>query len=104
MTTWQIVSFNTDLFVTKGELSSVALDHVEAGPALRAALRDLDAALDALWLGGPQDPADWLRRHGWTPRVRELAEVAREKGRTVHPEYDPAQGGRSHARLVSGTS
>ena len=83
--------------------STLAFDHVEATPALRRALRELDPGLDALWRGGPTDPAAWLTRPGWTPRVRELADVAAPLGRRIPPEYTPGRPDSGHSWLVSAT-
>ncbi len=83
--------------------STLAFDHVEATPALRRALRELDTGLDELWRGGPADPAMWLTRFGWTPRVRELADVAEPLGRHAPPEYTPGVRDSGHSWLVTAT-
>lgn len=83
--------------------STLAFDHVENSAALRAALTKISPGLAALWQSGPADPAAWLRRHGWTPDVFELAEVAASHGRGVHPAYDPATGDAAHSWLVRAT-
>ncbi|HEY1574528.1 MAG TPA: SAM-dependent methyltransferase [Pseudonocardiaceae bacterium] len=82
--------------------SVLGFDHVENSAALRAALTRISSDLAALWQSGPTDPKQWLRRHGWTPDVHELAEVARSHGRDVHPAYDPASGG-AHSWLGRAT-
>lgn len=76
--------------------STLAFDHVEAGAALRAAI---GPGLARLWRSGPVDPARWLTRHGWEPDVRDLAGVAAQYGRRIHPEYDLAAGGTARAWL-----
>jgi methyltransferase (TIGR00027 family) len=80
--------------------STLAFDHVEDSPALRAALTRISPDLAGLWQSGPADPEHWLRRHGWTPDVRELAAVAATYGRAAHPAYDPASGGAAHSWLA----
>ncbi|MGW3158460.1 SAM-dependent methyltransferase [Streptomyces sp. NPDC001089] len=69
--------------------STLAFDHFEVGPSLRAATDRISPALTQLWQTGPTDPASWLRRHGWQPALRELADVAARFGRTPHPAYIP---------------
>lgn len=77
--------------------STLALDHFEVGPSLRAATDRISPDLTRLWRPGPADPADWLHRHGWRPDVHELADVAAGFGRAVHPAYaaGPQAEGRS---------
>lgn len=79
--------------------SSLAFDHLENSPALRAALTKMHPGLVSLWQSGPVDPAAWLRRHGWQPDLHELGPLAREHGRRAHPAYDPDQAGAAHAWL-----
>jgi methyltransferase (TIGR00027 family) len=76
--------------------STLAFDHVEAGVALEAAI---GPELMRLWRPGPADPARWPARHGWEADVRELADVAADHGRRIHPAYDPAAGGTARAWL-----
>lgn len=77
--------------------STLACDHFEVGPSLRAATDRISPDLTRLWQTGPTDPAAWLRRHGWRPDVRELVDVAARFARTPHPAYDagPRAEGRS---------
>jgi methyltransferase (TIGR00027 family) len=83
--------------------SVIGFDHVEDSDALRRSLTMISPDLAGLWRSGPADPDIWLRRHGWKPDVRELADVARGHGRQVHPAYDPAQAGAAHSWLVTAT-
>ncbi|HEX5407137.1 MAG TPA: SAM-dependent methyltransferase [Pseudonocardiaceae bacterium] len=83
--------------------SVLAFDHVQDSAALRAALTRISPGLAALWQSGPIDPEDWLRGHGWTPEVSELAQVANSYGRGVHPAYDPATEGAAHSWLARAT-
>lgn len=83
--------------------SVIGFDHVESSAALRAALTRIGPDLAALWQTGPLDPAHWLRRHGWTPEIHELADVAARYGRPVHPAYDPASEGAAHSWLGRAT-
>lgn len=76
--------------------STLAFDHVETSAALRTAI---GPDLARLWRSGPTEPMRWLTRHGWEPDVRDLADVAAEYGRQVHPAYDPAAGGTARAWL-----
>jgi methyltransferase (TIGR00027 family) len=79
--------------------SRLAFDHIENSPALVAALTRMNPDLAPLWQTGPSDPAAWLRRHGWQPDLHDVASLAREHGRRLHPDYDPAEGGTAHAWL-----
>lgn len=81
--------------------STLAFDHFEVGPSLRAATDRIDPALTGLWRSGPADPAKWLERHGWRAGVRELADVAAEFGRTAHPAYAPGPDTEGHSWLVT---
>ncbi|WP_433781443.1 SAM-dependent methyltransferase [Actinomycetospora sp. CA-101289] len=83
--------------------STIAFDHLEASPSFRTALREIDPALDALWRGGPGDPGQWLSRHGWNPEVHELADIAADHGRSVHPSFDPGRADSTHNWLVTAT-
>jgi methyltransferase (TIGR00027 family) len=82
-----------------GPGSVLAFDHVEASAALTAAITRISPRLAELWQSGPADPADWLRRRGWEPDLRELHTVAAGYGRQVHAAYDGARGGQAHAWL-----
>ncbi|TDV49913.1 SAM-dependent methyltransferase [Actinophytocola oryzae] len=80
--------------------SMIAFDHIQMSDAMRRALLDADPGLVDLWQGGPTDPQTWLRQHDWRPRVEELADTGRRRGRPVHPAYDPAADG-AHSWLVT---
>ncbi|MER5882117.1 SAM-dependent methyltransferase [Streptomyces sp. NPDC001910] len=80
--------------------STLAFDHFEVGPSLRAATDRLGADLSRLWQSGPTDPAAWLSHHGWQPEVRELANVAACFGRTPHHAYDAGPGAEGHSWLA----
>ncbi|SPL88180.1 O-Methyltransferase involved in polyketide biosynthesis [[Actinomadura] parvosata subsp. kistnae] len=74
--------------------SVVAFEHVPDSPALRAARQAISAEMANIWLGGPEgEPGLWLRRHGWTPQVRDISEVAATYGRPVPAAFDPSREG-----------
>jgi methyltransferase (TIGR00027 family) len=81
--------------------STMAFDHFEIGPTLRAATDRIDPGLTRLWQSGPADPATWLDSHGWQAEVRELADVASAFGRTAHPAYVPGPATEGHSWLVT---
>lgn len=66
--------------------STLALDHVEDSPYLRAARAAVSPDLVALWQGGPADLTGWLIDHGWRPTIHDLREVAAGYHRTVPAE------------------
>jgi methyltransferase (TIGR00027 family) len=84
--------------------SVLAFDHVQESQALRDALTAIDPELLRLWQSGPTDPADWLRRHGWEPRIAELADVSRDYGRAVHLAYDSADPQSAHSWLATAST
>ncbi|MEV5204115.1 SAM-dependent methyltransferase [Streptomyces sp. NPDC053720] len=81
--------------------STLAFDHFEVGPSLRAATDRISPDLSRLWASGPTDPATWLTRHGWQPDVRELVDVAAVYGRTPHPAYDAGPRAEGHSWLAT---
>jgi methyltransferase (TIGR00027 family) len=83
--------------------STLAFDHFEVGPSLRAATDRIGPHLTRLWQPGPGDPGAWLDRHGWRSDVRELADVASGFGRNVHPAYASGPGAEGRSWLVTAT-
>ncbi|WP_329454019.1 SAM-dependent methyltransferase [Streptomyces sp. NBC_01497] len=81
--------------------STLAFDHFEIGPTLRAATDRIDPGLTGLWQSGPADPAAWLKSHDWLADVHELAHIAAEFDRTVHPAYVPGPAAEGHSWLVT---
>ncbi|MFJ2399385.1 MULTISPECIES: SAM-dependent methyltransferase [unclassified Streptomyces] len=83
--------------------STLAFDHFEVGPSLRAATDRISPGLTRLWQTGPTDPAAWLHRHGWRPDLHELADVAARFGRTPHPAYTPGPQAEGRSWLAAAT-
>jgi methyltransferase (TIGR00027 family) len=83
--------------------STLALDHVEDSPYLRAARAAVSPDLVALWQGGPADLAGWLTDHGWQPTVHDLREVAAGYHRTVPAELTGGVADAGRAWLATAT-
>lgn len=83
--------------------STLALDHVEDSPYLRAALAGVSSDLVALWQGGPADLAGWLTDHGWQPTIHDLREVAADYHRSVPVELTGAVTDATRAWLATAT-
>lgn len=84
--------------------SRLVFDHMVDSVALRQALVRADPALNALWLGGPQEPpADWLSRHGWEPTVHDIVDLTLAVGREVPVLFDAKRPGTASYWLVSAT-
>ncbi|EME57647.1 SAM-dependent methyltransferase [Amycolatopsis decaplanina] len=62
-------------------LNSVISRTARSGPAKNIA---------ALWRSTVDDPAGWLKRHGWSAKVADPAELARLWSRTLPPVLDRA--------------
>lgn len=82
--------------------STLAADHAEDSPVLRAARGAISPELVALWQGGPTgDLAAWLEGHGWTAEVHDIREAAASLGRPTPPAFDPSLEGTGHGWLVT---
>ncbi|MFD9293272.1 class I SAM-dependent methyltransferase [Streptomyces sp. NPDC060030] len=81
--------------------STLAFDHFQVGPSLRAATDRMGPGLTRLWQTGPRDPAAWLARHGWQHHLLELADVAAGFDRTPHPAYNVDTRAEGHSWLVT---
>jgi methyltransferase (TIGR00027 family) len=81
--------------------STIAFDHFQITPRLRASVEPIDPAISNLWKSGPRDPSSWLARHGWSPQVYELADVAAHFARSIPPGYDPADSDSAHSWLAT---
>jgi O-methyltransferase involved in polyketide biosynthesis len=81
----------TDLYAPA---STLALDHVEDSPYLRAARARISPDLVALWQGGPPDLTGWLTDHGWQPTTHDLPPGRRR----LPPERASRTGRRPHRR------
>jgi methyltransferase (TIGR00027 family) len=66
--------------------STLALDHVEDSPSLRAARTAISPDLLAMWQGGPADLTAWLTNRGWRPTIHDLREIAADYHRSVPPQ------------------
>ncbi|MEB3983228.1 SAM-dependent methyltransferase [Mycobacterium sp. 663a-19] len=84
--------------------STLAFDHNEDSPLLRAALTAISPELVALWRGGPGDDlGTWLQRRGWHAEVRDIAQLAAEYGRPAPPAFDPHNDAAGRGWLVAAT-
>jgi methyltransferase (TIGR00027 family) len=83
--------------------SSLALDHVEDSPSLRAARAAVSPDFVDLWQGGPADLAGWLTEHGWHPSIHDLREVAADYHRSVPAELTGSVTDTSRAWLATAT-
>lgn len=81
--------------------SRLAFDHIEAAPSFLRALDEISPTLTALWKSGPRDPEVWLRAHGWTPQVYQLADQAARFSRPVPAAFDPRRPDAAHNWLVT---
>jgi methyltransferase (TIGR00027 family) len=66
--------------------STLALDHVEDSPSLRAARAGISPDLVAMWQGGPTDLTGWFTNRGWRPTIHDLREIAAAYHRSVPPQ------------------
>jgi methyltransferase (TIGR00027 family) len=66
--------------------STLALDHVEDSPSLRAARAVISRDLVAMWQGGPADLTGWLTNRGWRPTIHDLREIAADYHRSLPPQ------------------
>ncbi len=66
--------------------STLALDHLEDSPYLRAARAAVSPDLVELWQGGPADLVSWLTDHGWQPTIYDLRVIAAGYHRRVPAE------------------
>jgi methyltransferase (TIGR00027 family) len=83
------------------EGSRLAFDHIRDSDLLHRARAAVNPALNDMWQTGPvEPPGTWLRRHGWEPTTRDIAEVARAFGRPVPAAFDPSRAGTSRSWLV----
>ncbi len=82
--------------------STLALDHVEDSPYLRAARAAVSPELVTLWQGGPADLTGWLTDRGWQPTINDLHEVAAGYHRSVPAEL--AGGGTDASRAWLATA
>lgn len=83
--------------------STLALDHLEDSPYLRASLAGISPDLVVLWQGGPADLSGWLTDHGWQPSIHDLGEVAAHYHRSVPAELTGGVTDAGRAWLVTAT-
>ncbi len=83
--------------------STLALDHVQDSPYLRAARAAVSPDLVALWQGGPADLCGWLTDHGWQPAIHDLREIAAGYHRSVPAELTGGATDATRAWLATAT-
>jgi O-methyltransferase involved in polyketide biosynthesis len=84
--------------------SMLAFDHNEDSESLRAARAAISQELVDLWRGGPTgEPGTWLQRHGWHPRVHDIAAVAARYGRPAPTAFRLDLHDRARAWLITAT-